>query len=86
MTMDAALQTFIDESDELLTEMEAGLLECERNAGSADIINSIFRVAHTIKGSSGLFGLDVIVSFVHVVETALDRVRIGKVEIGRAHV
>lgn len=79
MTMDTALQTFIDESHELLVELEAGLLKCERNAGDADTINSIFRVAHTIKGSSGLFGLDAIVSFVHVVETALDRVRIGKV-------
>ena len=77
--MDVALQTFFDESHELLTEMEAGLLQCERNASSAETINSIFRAAHTIKGSSGLFGLDAIVSFVHVVETALDRVRIGKV-------
>lgn len=79
MSMDTALQTFIDESQELLVELEAGLLKCERNAGDADTINSIFRVAHTIKGSSGLFGLDTIVSFVHVVETALDRVRVGKV-------
>ena len=77
--MDAALQTFIDESHELLVEMESGLLECERNAASAETINSVFRAAHTIKGSSGLFGLDAIVWFVHVVETALDRVRIGAV-------
>jgi two-component system, chemotaxis family, sensor kinase CheA len=79
MTMDQALQTFIAESEELLAEMEAGLLACERNAADAETINSIFRVAHTIKGSSGLFGLDAIVSFVHVVETALDRVRNSEV-------
>lgn len=84
MTTDTALQTFIDESHELLVELEAGLLKCERNTGNADTINSIFRVAHTIKGSSGLFGLDAIVSFVHVVETALDRVRIGKVPMDSA--
>lgn len=77
--MDAALQTFIDESDELLAEMEAALLDCERNTWNADTINSIFRAAHTIKGSAGLFGLDAIVSFVHVVETALDRVRVGRI-------
>src|SRR6185437_16050019 len=41
--------------------------------------NLIFRAAHTIKGSSGLFGLDGIVDFVHVVETALDQVRLGRV-------
>jgi len=76
--MDSALQTFIDESTELLAEMEAALLDCERNGGTPDTLNSIFRAAHTIKGSAGLFGLDAIVSFVHVVETALDRVRIGQ--------
>jgi two-component system chemotaxis sensor kinase CheA len=81
--MDVALQAFIDESRELLVEMESGLLQCERNVGGAETINSIFRVAHTIKGSSGLFGLDAIVSFVHVVETALDRVRIGEVGMNR---
>ena len=76
--MEAALQTFIDEATELLTEMEAALLDCERNDWSADAVNSVFRAAHTIKGSAGLFGLDPIVSFVHVVETALDRVRTGQ--------
>jgi len=81
--MDAALQTFIDESRELLVEMESGLLACERSTADAETINSIFRVAHTIKGSSGLFGLDEIVAFVHVVETALDRVRIGEVAMDR---
>jgi two-component system chemotaxis sensor kinase CheA len=79
--MDSALQTFIDEGDELLVEMEAALLDCERNTWTADTINSIFRAAHTIKGSAGLFGLDAIVSFVHVVETALDRVRVGRSEM-----
>jgi two-component system chemotaxis sensor kinase CheA len=83
MTMDPALQVFIDESRELLGEMESGLLECEHKSASAETINSIFRVAHTIKGSSGLFGLDAIVSFVHVVETALDRVRTGEVAMDR---
>jgi two-component system, chemotaxis family, sensor kinase CheA len=79
MTMDAALQIFLEESQELLIEMESGLLECARNTGTPEVINSVFRAAHTIKGSSGLFGLDAIVSFVHVMETALDRVRVGEV-------
>src|ERR1700722_12394997 len=59
--------------------MESALLECSGGTTDAEKINLIFRSAHTIKGSAGLFGLDPIVSFVHVVETALDQVRLGHV-------
>jgi two-component system chemotaxis sensor kinase CheA len=45
------------------------------------MINAIFRAAHTIKGSSGLFSLDHIVAFTHVVESVLDQVRAGKLKI-----
>src|ERR1700761_9028265 len=58
--------------------MESTLLECSGGAADTEKINLIFRSAHTIKGSSGLFGLDSIVAFVHVVETALDQVRLGR--------
>lgn len=80
---DAALPTFIAESRELLREMEAGLLECEQGETSAEAVNSIFRAAHTIKGSSGLFGLDGIVAFTHVVESVLDRVRANTLQMDR---
>ena len=79
MNVDDALPTFLAEAGELLREMEAGLLECTTGTPSSDNINSIFRCAHTIKGSSGLFGLDAIVAFVHNVEAILDRVRLGQV-------
>jgi len=75
MNKDPALDTFLAESNELLGDMEATLLRCEQGAGDADAINQLFRAAHTIKGSSGLFGLDAIVAFTHVVESVLDRVR-----------
>ncbi len=78
MNIDEALPGFIAESADLLREMEAGLLECACGAGNPETINLIFRTAHTIKGSAGLFGLEAIVAFVHVVETALDQVRLGK--------
>src|SRR5882757_8598843 len=81
MNLDDALPGFIAESTDLLAEMEAGLLDCACGAKDPETINSIFRVAHTIKGSAGLFGLDTIVDFVHVVETALDIVRLGKVSL-----
>ena len=75
MSTDAALPTFVAEARELLREMEGALLSCEQASVGADTINAIFRAAHTIKGSSGLFGLDAIVAFAHVVENVLDRVR-----------
>lgn len=80
---DAALPTFIAESRELLREMEAALLECEQGETGAEAVNSIFRAAHTIKGSSGLFGLDGIVAFTHVVESVLDRVRANTLQMDR---
>jgi two-component system chemotaxis sensor kinase CheA len=84
MSTDSALPTFVAESRELLREMEAALLECEQGDAGTESINSIFRAAHTIKGSSGLFGLDHIVAFTHVVESVLDRVRANTLQMDRA--
>lgn len=75
MSMDEALNTFVTESRELLQDMEESLLQIEQNPENSDLINAIFRAAHTIKGSAGLFGLDHIVSFTHVAESVLDKVR-----------
>ncbi|MBL1376507.1 chemotaxis protein CheA [Zobellella iuensis] len=77
INLDQVLHTFIDEARELLQEMESGLLGLEQEAG-AEVLDAIFRAAHTIKGSAGLFGLDPIVDFTHVVEDVLDRLREGK--------
>ncbi|MFA6014785.1 MAG: chemotaxis protein CheA [Gallionellaceae bacterium] len=81
MNLDEALKTFIIESRELLESMEASLLRIEQEPNDPDIINAIFRAAHTIKGSAGLFGLDYIVSFTHVAESVLDKVRSGELNI-----
>jgi two-component system chemotaxis sensor kinase CheA len=81
MNLDAALQTFIVESRELLESMEEALLRIEQTPDDADTINAIFRAAHTIKGSAGLFGLDDIVAFTHVTESVLDKVRSGELAV-----
>lgn len=74
MNLDQALQTFLSESRELLQEMEDSLLRMEHGSDEGDV-NAVFRAAHTIKGSAGLFGLDGIVEFTHSLETVLDIVR-----------
>lgn len=81
MSMDEALTAFFTESRELLEQMETALLQLERNPQDAEIINAIFRAAHTIKGSAGIFGLDHIVKFTHVAESVLDEVRSGRIAI-----
>ncbi|BCO25222.1 chemotaxis protein CheA [Rhodoferax lithotrophicus] len=78
MDMDDALETFIVECRELLEDMETALLAVEGEAEKDELINAIFRAAHTIKGSSGLFAMDHVVAFTHVVESVLDKVRAGK--------
>ena len=81
MNFDEALHTFIAESRELLQDMEDALLRIEQSPNDEELINAIFRAAHTIKGSAGLFGLDYIVAFTHVAESVLDRVRNGELRI-----
>ncbi|BAL23184.1 chemotaxis protein CheA [Azoarcus sp. KH32C] len=72
-----ALGTFMDEARELLGRMEEILLGAEEAPCSDDELNELFRCAHTIKGSGGLFGLDEVVRFTHVVENVLDCLRNG---------
>ncbi|MCC8626919.1 chemotaxis protein CheA [Xanthomonas vesicatoria] len=75
MDMNQLMQTFLAESRDLLEDMERHLLEAERGTSSPDAVNAIFRAAHTIKGSGGLFDLPQLVGFTHVVESVLDLVR-----------
>ena len=84
MELDSARGIFVQEARELLTAMEAGLLEIETSGMSSDAINAVFRAAHTIKGSAGLFALENIVSFTHVMENVLDRVRSGRLGMDEA--
>lgn len=86
MSMEIALETFFNESREMLENMEHSLLQFE--GGLVDDIpegiNAIFRAAHTIKGSAGIFGLDLIVDFTHVVENILDQLRDDAIKLDSA--
>jgi two-component system chemotaxis sensor kinase CheA len=79
--MDQAIPTFIIESRELLEAMEASLLSMSGGPPDAEAVNAVFRAAHTIKGSAGLFGFERIVRFTHVMESLLDLVRNGTVAL-----
>lgn len=83
MNLDQVLQTFYDESRELLVDMEIILLDLEFHPEDRELKNALFRCVHTIKGSSGMFGFDHVVGFTHVVENILDRLRADDLEYSR---
>ncbi|MHC8287257.1 chemotaxis protein CheA [Pseudomonas sp. XS1P51] len=78
MNLDSARGALVQEGRELLAAMEEALLAIEDEGFTEERINAIFRAAHTIKGSAGLFGLESLVSFTHVAESLLDQVRTGE--------
>jgi two-component system chemotaxis sensor kinase CheA len=79
-TMAAIKQTFFQECDEQLAELEQGLLAIERGEGDLETINAVFRAVHSIKGGAGAFGLDDLVRFAHTFETTLDGMRAGTLD------
>lgn len=84
MKKDAARDALVQEARELLAAMETALLQIESDGPSRDAINALFRAAHTIKGSAGLFAFDGIVSFTHLLENVLDKVRNGILALDEA--
>jgi two-component system chemotaxis sensor kinase CheA len=78
---ESAQETFLEESRELLQDMEHALLQLENTPDDADLINALFRAAHTIKGTSGVFSFEHVEAFTHVVENVLEKVRSGQIEI-----
>ena len=77
---DELLDVFLQECQEHLTTIEADLLEIEASGaqGSEEVVNKVFRAAHSIKGGSGFFGLTQVKEVAHRVETVLDLMRAGK--------
>jgi two-component system chemotaxis sensor kinase CheA len=70
---------FYEEAGEHLENMEAGLLALETSGGDSEVLNTIFRAAHSIKGASSTFGMDEVARFTHVLENLLDRMREGEI-------
>lgn len=72
---------FVEEASEHLETLENGFMQLEKTPGDAELLNSIFRSAHTIKGSSGTVGLPDIARFTHVMEEILESLRAGELTI-----
>jgi two-component system chemotaxis sensor kinase CheA len=81
MSVDPGVLAYREEAYELLAEIEETLLELENDPTDKESIARVFRSVHTIKGSGAMFGFVEIARFTHEVETALDKVRGGKIEM-----
>jgi two-component system, chemotaxis family, sensor kinase CheA len=77
--MSQFLGVFFEEAEEHLAALEHLLLTLDIAQPDPEALNGIFRAAHSIKGSSGMFGFDDITSVTHVLETLLDKVRSGQI-------
>ena len=77
------IRVFLDEAEELLQTMEAGILRLENEASDPDpeVIQDIFRAAHTLKGSSATLGHQRMAELTHAMENVLDRLRKGKASV-----
>ncbi|MFP8488682.1 chemotaxis protein CheA [Gracilimonas sp. Q87] len=80
----AMVGEFVTECSDLLQMAEGALLDLEESPGDEELINTIFRSFHTIKGTSAFMGLDPISEFTHWVETFLSMVREGELEFDQA--
>ena len=75
--MERFRQVFFDESAEALQAIEQHLLALSLPAVDAEVVNDIFRSAHSLKGGSATFGMSALADFTHLMETLLDQVRAG---------
>ncbi|HOW52680.1 MAG TPA: chemotaxis protein CheA [bacterium] len=75
LNKDGLYHIFVEESRELLTGLEADLLELEKDLQNTELINRVFRSVHTLKGSSGMVEFAVLTDFTHELENILARLR-----------
>jgi len=73
------VETFRQEAQDLLEQIETGLLDLAHRPGDRTLIDAVFRGLHTLKGSGAMFGFDALAAFTHHCETAFDQVRKGQV-------
>lgn len=73
------VETFRQEAQEMLEQVEQGLLDLAGRPDDRALVDAVFRGLHTLKGSGAMFGFDALAAFTHHCETAFDRVRKGEV-------
>lgn len=72
---------FIEDAGELIANLEKDLLELEKNPENNELVEQIFRVMHTLKGVSSMYGFENIGEFTHYLENVYDTIRDGKLKV-----
>ncbi len=81
--LDQLKQSFLEEANELLEQLEEALLELESDFTNAETVSKVFRILHTVKGSAGMFGFDDVSKFTHDIENAFEKIRNGELQISK---
>lgn len=79
--MQEIMEDFLIEAFEMVEQLDQDLVELENNPEDLDLLNRIFRVAHTIKGSSSFLNFDVLTHLTHNMEDVLNKARRGELKI-----
>ncbi len=85
MAIEINLQDFIDEAEDQIRVLNDGLLSLEKDENNEEIINEVFRAAHTLKGGSGLVGFTKLTELTHHLESIFDLIRDKKLALTSAH-
>lgn len=75
---------YIEDSTELLSDLENDLLILEKNPNNSSIIEKVFRAMHSLKGVSGMYGFDIIGDYTHHLENIYDLIRDGKISVSKS--
>lgn len=81
--MDNFQKKFLEEAGELISQLEQALLTLEQDTDNPELVDSIFRIMHSLKGGGGMFGFDNISSYTHKLENMYDQVRQKKLKVSR---
>jgi len=74
-------EKFVEDSIDLLYELEKNLLELEKDTDNKPLIEGVFRTIHTLKGTGGMFGFDLISDYTHSLENIFDAIRSGNLSL-----
>ena len=79
--LDQLRQTYFQDCDELLGELESALMALDNGRADGDTLNDAFRAIHSIKGGADILHFDRLVRFAHTFESVLDRLRMGRLVV-----
>ncbi len=79
--MKEIIDEFMIEADEIINKLDADMVKLEKRSDDLNLLNEIFRGAHTIKGTSGFLGFDRLSELTHKMEDVLNKLRKGEIKI-----